>query len=360
MPKANTTSSTAARILVVDDMATNRILLKQVLVRPEYEVFEAENGVQALEVLRRESVDLVLLDFMMPEMDGVETCARIRGELGLSLLPIIMLTTLDSPDHVALALGNGADDYLTKPFNAIELKARVRTAVDRKRLLDRLDDMESVLFSLARMVEARDANTGNHCDRLAHTGVVFGRELGLNYEELEALRRGGVLHDIGKLGIPDAILLKKGKLTDEEWVAMRAHTTIGAALCSPLRTMRRTADIVGGHHEKWNGSGYPQGLAGEAIPLLARVFQIVDIYDALSSERPYKPAFPIEKVSAIMQAETAKGFWDPTLMDRFMKLLSERPQDLKLPARAEEDRSAQIFGDILKSGVMSWYTEPRP
>lgn len=360
MPKANTTSSTAARILVVDDMATNRILLKQILVAPEYVVIEAENGMQALEVLRRESIDLVLMDFMMPVLNGVEASARIRGELGLALLPIIMLTTLDSAEHLELALSKGADDYVSKPFNAIELKARVRSAVDRKRLLDHLDDMESVLFSLARMVEARDANTGNHCDRLAHTGVVFGKELGLSYEELEALRRGGVLHDIGKLGIPDAILLKKGKLTDEEWIAMRQHTTIGAALCSPLKTMRRTADIVGGHHEKWNGSGYPKGLAGEAIPLLARVFQIVDIYDALSSERPYKPAFAPEKVIAIMQTETASGFWDPDLMQRFLKLLAERPQDLKLPPRAEEDRSAQIFGDILKSGVMSWYTEPKP
>ncbi|HUC60683.1 MAG TPA: response regulator [Alphaproteobacteria bacterium] len=336
----------AARVLMVDDLGSNRMLVRQVLAQPDYEVIEASNGAEAIGILKVEPVDAVLMDVVMPEMDGVEACRRIRTELGLDLLPVIMLTVVDTTEDVVNAMQSGADDYVTKPFNPLELRARVRAAIERKRLTDRLDDTESVLFALARMVEARDENTGDHCDRLAHMGVVFGRDLGLSYDEIEALRRGGVLHDIGKLGIPDAVLLKNGKLDEREWSVMRRHTVIGAALCSPLRTMRRTGEIVLCHHEKWNGNGYPKGLAADAVPLLARVFQIVDVYDALSTERPYKPAFPVEKVIQIMERETGDGFWDPVLAERFMRLLRDRPADLKRPADHESDRSARIFIDI--------------
>lgn len=346
-----------ARILAVDDMATNRKLLGYVLKAPEYQVIEAADGFEALDILRRESVDVVLLDVMMPGIDGFETCRRIREELGLDLLPVIMVTAMGTPDDVVRGMEVGADDYVTKPFNGAELLARVRAALERKRLTDRLDDTESVLFSLARMVEARDENTGDHCDRLAHMSVAFGKELGLGYDELEALRRGGVLHDIGKLGIPDDILLKKAKLDEGEWQIMKQHPVIGAALCGPLHTMKRTVEIVRCHHERWDGSGYPAGLAGEDIPLLARVFQIVDIFDALSTERPYKPAFPQEKVIEIMERETAAGFWDPKLVEAFLKMLRERPEQLLRPEHTEKDRSAHIFDEIRKSGVMDWYSK---
>jgi len=200
-----------------------------------------------------------------------------------------MITSMGAPDDVVHGMEVGADDYVTKPFNSVELIARVKAVIERKRLTDLLDDAEAVLFTLARLVEARDEGTSDHCDRLSYASVVFGKELGLNINDLEALRRGGVLHDIGKLGIPDSILLKKDKLNDEEWQIMKQHTTIGATLCSPLRTMKSTAEIVCYHHEKFDGTGYPAGLKGEAIPFLARVFQIVDIYDALYNERSYKP-----------------------------------------------------------------------
>jgi putative two-component system response regulator len=296
----------------------------------------------------------VLLDVMMQGMDGFETCRHIREDLALELLPVIMLTAMGSTEDVVKGMEAGANDYVTKPFNNVELVARVRAAIEHKHLTDRLDDAEAVLFSLGRMVEARDRDTGDHCDRLAHTGVVFGAELGLGNEELDALRRGGVLHDIGKLGIPDSILLKKGKLDANEWKVMKQHTVIGAALCSPLQTMKLTADIALSHHEKWNGKGYPNGLKGEEIPLVARVFQILDIYDALSSERPYKPAFPVEKVIAIMEEETASGFWDPRLMPIFLNIVRERPEILKRPADTAPDRSAEVFAKIRDSGVMDW------
>lgn len=347
----------AAKVLAVDDMATNRKLLGYVLRPPEYQIVEASDGMQALEMLRHEAFDLVLLDVMMPGIDGFETCRCIRQELGLKLLPVIMVTSMGTPDDVVRGMDVGADDYVTKPFNSIELLARVRSAIERKHLTDRLDDAETVLLSLGRMVEARDNDTGDHCDRLAHTGVVFGKELGLGPEYLDALRRGGVLHDIGKLGIPDSILLKKAALDDDEWQIMKQHTVIGAALCSPLRTMQRTAEIARCHHEKYNGMGYPAGLKGDEIPLIARVFQIVDIFDALSSERPYKPAFPREKVIQIMEQETAAGFWDPHLMSVFLKIVRERPEALIRPDLENRDRSVEVLADIQRSGVAEWYTK---
>lgn len=347
--------NTAARVLIVDDMATNRKLISLTLVKPDYEVVEADSGEAALAYLRNHTVDVVLMDVVMPGMDGFEATQRIRRELNLRLLPVIILTTMDASEAIVRGMQAGADDYVIKPFNSVELVARVHAAVARKRLIDRLDDTETVLFSLARMVEARDHDTGDHCDRLAHTSVVLGKALKLPPDELEALRRGGVMHDVGKLGIPDAILLKEGKLEPAEWEIMKQHATIGASLCAPLHSMKKTVGIIRHHHEKWNGSGYPDGLAGEKIPLLARVFQIVDVFDALSFTRPYKPAFPREKVLEILNQETEEGYWDPNLMAVFLDIVNSRPQDLLRPSQSGADLSETIFGEIDSAQVWSWY-----
>ena len=343
-----------ANVLIVDDMATNRKLMTAILGPLGYQFTEASSGEEALKYIAENEFDAMLLDIMMPGIDGLEVCRRVRKDLNQKLLPIILVTTLMSPDDIAKGMEAGANDYVSKPFNGVEMVARIKAAVDHKRMTDRLDDTESALFALARMVEAKDKTTGDHCDRLAHTAVVFGEYLGLGYDEIEALRKGGVLHDIGKLGIPDSILLKEDPLTDEEWVIMRQHTVIGARLCQPLKSMRKTADIVLCHHEKWDGTGYPQGLKGEDIPLLARIFQILDIYDALSSVRPYKKAFPHDKVIAIMKEETEKGMWDPELMDKFMHIITTRPDDLKLDENLEKDRSAVILDSIVKTGAIDW------
>lgn len=347
--------NTAARVLIVDDMATNRQLISYTLGRPQYEVVEANSGEAALEYLRSNTVDAVLMDLLMPGMDGFEATRRIRSELNLVLLPIIILTTMDATDAIVRAMGVGADDYVIKPFRSIELVARIQAAVERKRLTDRLEDTEAVLFSLARMVEARDNDTGDHCDRLAHSSMVLGNALQLPPDSLDALRRGGVLHDIGKLGIPDSILLKEGKLDPSEWEIMKQHPIIGASLCAPLRTMKNTVDIIRHHHEKWNGSGYPNGLAGEDIPLLARVFQIVDVFDALSFPRPYKPAFPREKVLEILNEETATGYWDPNLMAVFMDIVNNRPQDLVRIRQSGTNPGTAIFDGIDSSRIWGWY-----
>lgn len=351
--QSNYTSGGQARILVVDDMATNRALIRAVLGSQEFEVLEADCGEAALTRIAALRPDVVLLDVMMPDLDGIEVCRRLREQEEFRLLPIIMLTSLGSPDDVVHGMEVGASDYITKPFNAVELTARVRAAVDKKRLTDRLDDTESVLFALARVVEAKDGTTGDHCDRLSHLSVVLGEALDLPYDDLEALRRGGILHDIGKVAIPDAVLLKKGKLDEAEWAVMRSHPTTGAYLCSALRTMRHTVDIIRYHHEKWNGSGYPSGLAGSDIPLLARIFQVVDVYDALSSERPYKPALPRDEVIRILREETARGFWDPEIIGVFLDILENTPGRLDIPANAVRGRDADLFHNI-SGDAMEW------
>lgn len=345
------------RVLAVDDMLTNRELVLHALKSSEFEVQLAASGDEALEILASRPVDVVLLDIMMPGMDGFEVCKSIRENPDLRFLPVIMVTSLGHPDDLVHGMEVGADDYVAKPFNAIELIARVRSAAERKRVTDHLDDTESVLFSLARMVEARDEDTGDHCDRLSHMSVVFGQALGLPYEDLVALRRGGVLHDIGKLGIPDSILLKKGPLDEPEWAVMRQHPAIGAALCSPLRTMRKTVDIIQYHHERWDGSGYPHGLRGSEIPLLARVFQIVDIYDALVSARPYKVAFSPEKAVEIMEAETAKGWRDPDLMKVFLDIVCSRGHELSKTQSGMQDKSAEFLRKIIGLGAHGWYKQ---
>ncbi|MDP2169366.1 MAG: response regulator [Rhodocyclaceae bacterium] len=342
------------RVLVVDDMATNRMLVRATLAGDAYRVSEAVSGEQALELLAREAVDVVLLDVNMPGIGGIETCRRIRADEPLRLLPVVMLTTQEAPEDIVRGLDAGATDYIIKPFERRELMARLRAAAEHKRALDHLDEAESVLFALARMVEAKDENTGDHCDRLAHVSVVFGRALGLPHDDLEALRKGGVLHDIGKLGIPDSILGKKGPLTVDEWVIMKKHAEIGAALCSPLKTMRKTVDIVLHHHEKWDGSGYPHGLAGQDIPLLARVFQIVDIYDALASERPYKPAWSRDRIIATLQEEADKDLRDRELIAAFLDILKTRPEALQLPTDRRANLDQKIFGAIEEAGTIAW------
>ena len=211
-----------------------------------------------------------------------------------------------------------------------------------------------MLFALARVVEAKDRTTADHCDRLSHSSVVLGKALGLGYEELEALRRGGLLHDIGKVAIPDKILLKPAKLDEGEWAVMRQHPTIGAHLCNALRTMRSTVDIIRCHHEKWDGSGYPAGLVGEDIPYLARIFQIVDVYDALSSKRPYKKSFPLNEVIDILNSETQKGYWDPNIIMVFINILENEPELLDLPKHANSGRDSEIFHHIIGANIPDW------
>ncbi|WP_299540946.1 HD domain-containing phosphohydrolase [uncultured Herbaspirillum sp.] len=348
------------RVLIVDDDTQHRKLERELLDSPGYQVSECESGTEALEWLRHHETDVVLLDKRMPGMDGDETCRRIRGELGLALLPVLMVTGSNDIANLTDSLGVGATDFIRKPYHPAELIARVDAAAAQKRLTDQLDSAESLLFSLARMVEAKDGTTGDHCTRLSHTSVVLGRALGLSAEELLALRRGGVLHDIGKLGIPESILLKPGKLTQEEWRLMQQHVHIGACIVGELKSMRLTAPIILHHHERWDGTGYPHALAGRDIPLLARIFQTVDIYDALTHARPYKPAMVREQVIATMREEMQRGWRDPEITSLFLEIAENQPELLEPPPADQEDLGCRLFGEIQATGAIEWCRRELP
>ncbi|GAA0767042.1 response regulator [Ideonella azotifigens] len=341
------------RVLAVDDDPLQCLMVGEILEAPRYIVTVAGSGAAALARLREQDFDIVLLDKSMPDIGGDEVCRRIRRDLGLTLLPVLIVTGSGGSDDLMASLQAGANDFVRKPYLPAELQARVDSAAQRKRATDQLDSAESLLFALARLVEAKDENTGDHCSRLSRNSVLLGQAMGLTAPELLALRRGGVLHDIGKLGIPDAILMKAGALDDDEWKVMRQHTVIGASLVDGLKSMRLTVPIVRHHHERWDGSGYPDGLAGEAIPLLARVFQVVDIYDALRFARPYKEPFPPERALEILESEAARGWRDPRIVAAFVALVRRHPEQLNVDADANDDLGESLFRRVVDglSGV---------
>lgn len=315
------------KVLVVDDHPSSRMTAVALLSVEGYSVIEADSGPNALEMVNSGNPDLILLDVMMPGMDGFEVCRRLKQNDHTRLTPIVFITALDDRRSRLRGIEAGGDDFLTKPFDQLELSARVKSLIRQKRLNEDLDHAEKVLFSIARTIESRDPNTGDHCERLVTRGKAFGEFLGLSRTEVRDLMWGGYLHDVGKVGIPDAVLLKPGKLTPDEWEIMRQHVSIGEKICQPLRTMRGVVPIIRSHHERWDGSGYPDGLVGEQIPRLAQIFQLIDIYDALTSERPYKRAFTHAEALTILDEETAKGWRNPELMSKFKAFILSTLED---------------------------------
>jgi putative two-component system response regulator len=286
-------------------------------------VLPARAGEAGLELARRERPDLILLDVNMPRMDGFEVCWRLKTDPLTRLIPIVLVTSLNDTDDRIRGIDAGADEFLTKPFNIHELRARVRSLLRLKRYTDELDSAESVILSLAQTVEARDPYTHGHCQRLAQYAVALGARLRLDDDQMVALRRGAYLHDIGKVGIPDAVLLKPARLTPAEYEIMQRHTVIGDALCGELRSLADVRPIVRHHHERLDGTGYPDRLSGEAIPLLARILSVVDVYDALTSDRPYKSALPADQAMRELRAEAAKGWRFAAIVDEFAALMAE-------------------------------------
>ncbi len=310
----------SGKILVVDDQPLNVELLEADLLAVGYDVITAYDGLSALEKVRAENPDLILLDVMMPGMDGFEVCRRLKSDEETVLVPIVMVTALSEKADRIRGIEVGVDDFLNKPYDRQELQARVRSLLRVKLFTDELERAESVIASLALGVEAKDPYTEGHCGRLSEYSAKLGESLGLPDEQVHALRLGGILHDVGKIGIPDAILLKKGKLDDEEWKIMRKHPDIGFNICSPLRSLKLVLPIIRHHHERFDGSGYPDGLKGEQIPLTARILTIVDVYDALRTERPYKPAFDRAKSLEILHEEAGRGWYDPQCVKAFASL----------------------------------------
>jgi putative two-component system response regulator len=310
-------------ILVVDDHSTSRITAVALLSMEGYEVIEAENGPAALVMVKQRQPDLILLDVMMPMMDGFEVCQRLKEDEDTRLIPVIFITALNDRRSRIRGIEVGGDDFLSKPFDNVELTARVKSLVHQKRLNEDLDHAEKVLFSIAKAIESRDPNTGDHCERLVKIGKAFGEYLQLSRHQIRDLMWGSYLHDIGKVGIPDSVLLKQGKLTPADWEIMKQHVLIGEQICLPLRSMQGVIPIIRHHHERWDGSGYPDGLKGDDIPYLAQIFQIIDIYDALTSERPYKKAFSIKEAISVILEETQLGWRNPGLVEQFINFITD-------------------------------------
>ncbi len=309
-----------ATILVVDDEALQRALLTDVLESEGYAVTAVESARAALEVLASTRPDLLLVDVMMPGMDGIELCRRLKGGEGTRLIPLVLVTALRASQDRVRGIEAGADDFLSKPVEVAELTARVRSLVRLKRYTDQLDHAEATLHTLARGVEAKDPALEGHCERLAHYAAALGEALGLDAEALEVLRRGALLHDIGKIGIPDALLFKPGPLTPEEWEVMREHPVIGERICQPLKSLRALLPIIRHHHERWDGSGYPDGLAGPAIPLTARVLQVADAFDALTTARPYRQSLAPAAALSVLREEASRGLWDANVVGQLLRL----------------------------------------
>ncbi len=342
--------STKSIILIVDDVPANLQLLGQILRKAKYTILIASNGETALEIIADRKPDLILLDIMMPGMDGFEVCRRLKDSPATSSIPIIFLSARNQPDDIVKGFQTGAVDYITKPFNSAELLSRVKTHTElrmlqtrleaavedrTKKLLNALEELKSthdilhgtyleIIKRLALAAEYRDNETGLHILRMSHYSKIIARAAGLDDEHCKRLLHASKMHDVGKIGIPDSILLKPGKLTKDEFTTMKEHTLIGGKLLSGIDSnlCHLAEQIALTHHEKWNGKGYPNGLSGEAIPIEGRISAVADVFDALTQERPYKKAWTVDDAVHLLKREKNEHF-DARIVDLFIDNLSK-------------------------------------
>jgi putative two-component system response regulator len=308
-------------VLVVDDGAAIREMIASYLAQIDCDVRQAEDGAAALAMIELAPPDLVLLDVRMPRMDGYEVCRRIKAMPRGRLLPVVMITGLSQTTHRIMALEAGADDFMAKPVEGAELIARVRSALRLKELYNTLDGAEHVIFSLATAVEAKDAFTERHTQRVGESARLLGRRFGLPEPVLDTLYRGGMIHDIGKIGVADSILHKPGPLDPIEVPQMQAHVAIGENIVRPLRSTFELLPIIRHHHERFDGLGYPDGLRAREIPRIARIVSVCDAFDALINDRPYRSRRSTEEAIAVLRAGAGTQ-WDPETVDM---LASELP-----------------------------------
>ena len=312
-----------------------------------HEPVSVPDGIAALAAVTWQPPDLVLSDVSMPGLNGFELCRRLKADPKTRLIPVVLITGIGD-EFKLQGIEAGADDFLSKPFSPGDLRVRIRALLRMKAFIDEMEYAEAVLCALGKSIEARDPSTEGHCERLADSGVALGRKLGLAEEELQALRLGGYLHDLGKLVFPDAILLKPGPLTAAEREVVRKHPIVGEEICQPLRSLRSVLPIIRHHHERLNGSGYPDSLRGEAIPLTARILQVVDVFDALTTDRPYRRALPWATALGVLKDEVEEGWWDRRVVEVFRQVVAEIQ-----PLRGEGKgvRSSPGAGHPLLQGV---------
>ncbi len=312
------------RVLVVDDQPTIAGLMSQLLTMRGYDVVTASNVTEAEAEVKKQAPDLILSDVRMPGRSGYDLCRELKSDPATRLIPFVLITGLSDSADKLQGIEAGADDFLNKPVLAEELTARVRSLLRVKEFTDELETADSVLCTLGLIVEGRDPYTEGHCERLSVRAADLGRHLGLDEDSILALKRGGYLHDLGKIAVPDAILKKGSDLTPPEWVIMKQHPVTGENICKPLKSLRLVLPIIRHHHEHGDGSGYPDGLKAGEIPLLSRVLQVVDVYDALRTTRPYKPALAHDQAAQMMREEARQGLWDAELVDEFFSMLAEK------------------------------------
>jgi len=314
-----------SRVLIADDESALRKGLVFLLRKEGYEPLEARDGREALDLVFALLPDLILLDLMMPELSGLEVCRQLKRHEETRLIPVVMITAVHSQDEKLKAIDAGADDFLNKPINIAELRARVKSLLRMKHLNDLLDHSDTVIASLANAIEAKDKYTEGHNERVSRYAVALSRAAGLSERDQEIVRMAGILHDIGKIGVPDTVLNKNGPLDDQEFSRILAHPEKGEKILEPLRSLGGVRDVVLYHHERYDGRGYPLGLKGYQIPLCARIVAIADSYDAMTTTRPYRKG--LSREIAIRELQDKAGLmWDPDLVETFVELLQNEDE----------------------------------
>jgi putative two-component system response regulator len=315
-------SQEASTILLVDDDPFNLLLLETHLNSLPYQILKANSGEEALALVQKQEIDLIFLDVMMPGLNGYEVCSRLKTQENTRLIPVVLITALDDLDSRVKGMESGADDFISKPVNHIEILARTKSLIKNKKMNNSLTSIQNVLFSLANAVEAKDRYTQGHTTRVANLAMILGEKVGLKEKEMEALRIGGMLHDIGKIGIPESILNKPGPLDSVEWELMKQHSDIGYKICRPLgKTLGLALEVIRHHHEKLDCSGYPSGLGAQQLSMATRIMAVVDIYDALTTDRPYRRSFSREEAFQIITRDVEAGKLDPAVVADLCKLV---------------------------------------
>ena len=321
---AQASGDKAARLLIVDDEPQVASLLRRFVSQEGYDVTVVHDGDSALAWLNDNNPDLVVFDIVMPGLTGIDLCRKMKADRATRLIPVVLVTGYASQEEQLEAVDAGADDVITKPVNSEQFRIRLRSLVRMKRYTDDLESAGAVMMTLAMMIESRDGSAEGHCHRIANNAVSIGRQLGLQGEALQTLRRGGFLHDIGMLAIPDSVLHKPGSLEPEEYTLVQSHTIVGDSLIAGLRSLQSVRPIVRHHHERLDGSGYPDGLCGDEIPLAAQIVGLVDAYESMTFPKAYQPTLTQEQALGNLRAQSVRGWRHADLIEVFAEVLGRK------------------------------------
>jgi len=313
-------------ILVVDDVQSNLELMEAVFIREGFKVYTALNSSEALDIFGNCSIDLAVLDVMMPVVDGFELCRNLKEMSGKRFFPVILLTALSDRKSIIKGIESGADDFISKPFDSSELIIKMKSLLKLKTLNEELDHSENIIMTLAVAMEARDPYTRGHSTRVSKLSADFVTFLGLMEQDKKEMEKAGILHDIGKICLSESLLRKPGPLTKEEVEMIKTHALLGEELCRPLFSMQKILPAIRHHHERWDGEGFPDGLAGQDIPIMARMLSIIDSFDAMVSVRPYRDRRSVTVTLTTMRSEQYSGQWDSELVGYFLEMMYRLPE----------------------------------